>query len=102
MVWHVAVPGTHMVTVVNSVLIAGPVSPGGPTSTTTLATFAAGVTGPPPEEDPDTVLPPPQESVTSEINIPQPIRSAFAVAHLTVDPPRTRRREWLAAGTRAP
>ena len=101
MVWQVVVPGTHTVTVVYSVLMAGLESSLGPPLTTTLTTFEAGVTGPPPE-DPATVLPPPHESVASEINMPQPMRSSLAAADLTADPPWTRRREWLAGGTRAP
>src|SRR5271154_2086862 len=92
MVWQVVVPGTHTVTVVNSVLTSGLVLVG-PASTMTLTTLLGGGVVPP-VEPPDEVelplplAPPPQESTGRHRAAHSPKRHARAAptvrAHLTI------------------
>src|ERR1700683_3157629 len=96
MVWHVLLPGTHTVIVVNRVLTLS----AGPPLTTTLTTFDEGV-GPVPDE-PEPVSeppPPPQDMAERQINNPAP-RSTLVTAGLTSGPLWPHRRESLGASRR--
>src|SRR5882762_578693 len=110
MVWQfVVLPGTHTVTVVNSVLTSGLVLVG-PASTTMPATLAPVGVGPPGavELTPAPPLPPPQDSTGRHRTAYTPKRLAragtprIAILAISANLPRSRRRARPAAGTQPP
>src|ERR1700683_2725426 len=99
MVWHVLLPGTHTVTVVNRVLTLS----AGPPLTTTLTTFDEGVVVPDVPLAPDSVPPPPppQDMAERQTSNPAP-RTTRITAGLTGGPLWTLRLESRGASRRVP